>query len=82
MLCELSINLIDLPLTHPKLIDWEQQSILHTDEFPTKEVLLRFMGVDTPHKKWKPPSAYVYKLDPKGYFREEENYSHKNERKK
>ena len=65
-----SIHLIDLPLTHPKLIDWGQPSILHVGEFPTKEALLRFMGVETPHKQPKPPLAFVCTINPKGYFGE------------
>ena len=40
------------------------------------------MGVETLHKKPPPPSTYVYKLDPIGYFREEEISSHKIEMKK
>ena len=28
------------------------------------------MGAKAPHKKPKPPSAYVCKIDPKGYFGE------------
>ena len=55
MLHELSINLIDLPLTNPKLIDWGQPS----DEFPSETALLRFMGAETPRNKVKIPSFYV-----------------------
>ena len=72
---KLSIHLIDLHLTHSKLIHWDQPSVLHVDEFPTKEALLRFMGVKMPHKKLKPPSPYVCKIDPKGYFGENTNSS-------
>ena len=43
ILSELSIHLIELPLTHLELINWGQPSILHVDEFPTNEALLRFM---------------------------------------
>ena len=68
VLHELSIHLIDLPLTHLELIDWVQPSILHVDEFPTKEVLFRFMGVETQHKQPRTPSTYVCKIDLKGYF--------------
>ena len=82
MLCQLSLNLIDLPLTHPELIDWDQPSVVHVDEYSTEHMLLRFMGVETPHK-WLPlPSTYVYKLDLAGYFWEEEISSHKIEMKK
>ena len=28
------------------------------------------MGAETPHKKQKPPSTYVYNMNPKGYFGE------------
>ena len=70
ILHELSIHLIDLPLTHLELIDWGQPSIIHVDKFPTNEALLRFMGADTPHKKLKPPFAYVCNINPKGYFGE------------
>ena len=77
ILHELSIHLIDLPLTHPELIDWGQPSILHVDEFPTDEALLRFMGAETPHKKLKPHSAYVCNINPKGYFGEIANPSDK-----
>ena len=28
------------------------------------------MGAETPHKETKSDSAYIYKLDPKGYFGE------------
>lgn len=45
MLYELSINLIDLPLTHTKLIDWDKPSVLHIYEFPIEEALLRFLGL-------------------------------------
>ncbi len=79
MLCQLSLNLIDLPLAHPKLIDWDQPSVIHVDEFSTKHGLLKFMGVEMPHKRPPPPLAYVYKLDPAGYFEEEEISSHKKE---
>ena len=41
---QLSLNLIDLPLTHPELIDRDQPSIIHVDEFYTKHTLLKFMG--------------------------------------
>ena len=77
MLQELSIHLIDLPLTHLELIDWGQPSILHVDEFPTKEALLRFMGAEIPHKKPKPPSTYVCTINPKGYFGETTHCSFK-----
>ena len=82
MLCQLSLNLIDVPLTHPKLIDWDQPSVVHVDEFSTEHTLLKFMGAKTPHKQPPPPSAYVYKLDPAGYFGEEELSSRKNETQK
>ena len=52
-------------------------SILHVDEFPTDEALLRFMGAKTPHKKSKPPSTYMYNINPKGYFGEIANPSDK-----
>ena len=35
------------------------------------------MGAETPHKKKKPPSAYVYNINPKGYFGENANPSDK-----
>ena len=76
---QLTLNLIDLPLTHPELIDWDQPSVVHVDEFSTEHTLLKFMGVEMPHKWLPPPSTYVYKLDPTGYFKEEEISSHKNE---
>ena len=82
VLCQLSLNLIDLPLTHPELIDWDQPSVVHVDEFSTEHALLKFMGAETPHKQPPPPSAYVYKLDPVGYFGEEEISSRKIEMKK
>ena len=50
MLYQLSLNLIDLPLTHPKLIDWEQPSVVHVDKFSIEHTLLKFMGVETLHK--------------------------------
>ena len=31
---------------------------------------MRFIGAETPHKKTKPDSAYIYKLYPKAYFGE------------
>jgi hypothetical protein len=40
ILRELSIHLIDLPLTHPELIDWDQPSIIHVDEFTSEHTLL------------------------------------------
>ena len=70
ILHELSIHLINLPLTHLKLINLNQPSIVHVDEFPIEEALLRFIGFETPHKKHKPPSTYVCKIDIKGYFGE------------
>ena len=72
MLNELSLNLIDLPFSHPELIDWDQPSVVHVDKFSIEHMLLKFMGAETPHKKPPPPSAYVYKLDPTSYFGEEE----------
>ena len=50
VLCELSIHFIDLPLAHPELIDWDQPSVMHVDEFTSEEALLRFMRAKTPHK--------------------------------
>ena len=82
MLYQLSLNLIDLPLAHPKLIDWDQPSVVHVHEFSIEHALLKFMGVETPHKQLPPPSAYVYKLDPAGYFGEEEISNRKIEMKK
>ena len=76
------MNLIDLPLAHPELIDWDQPSVVHVDEFYTEHMLLKFMGAKMPHKKPPPPSAFVYKLDPVGYFREEEISRRKSEIKK
>ena len=35
------------------------------------------MGVETPHKKQKPPSTYVCNIKPKGYFGEDANPSDK-----
>lgn len=75
ILQELSIHLIDLPLAHPELINWDQPSVIHIDEFTLEEALLRFMGAKTPHKKTKPDSTYIYKLDPKGYFEENPQHS-------
>lgn len=72
MLYQLSLNLIDLPLTHPKLIDWDQPSVVHADEFSIENTLLRLKGIETPHKWPPPPSTYVYKTNPTGYFGEEE----------
>ena len=80
MLCQLTLNLIDLPLTHPKLIDWDQPSVIHVDEFSTEHALLKFMGAKMPHKRPPPPSSYVYKMDPTGYFGEEEISSRKSEK--
>ena len=82
MLCQLSLNLIDLPLAHPELIDWDQPSVVHVDKFSTEYTLLKFMGAETQHKQPPPPSAYIYTLDPTGYFGEEEIFSCKNEMKK
>ena len=45
VLYQLSPNLIDLPLIHPELIDWDQPSVIHVDELSTKHALLKFMGV-------------------------------------
>ena len=81
MLCQLSLNLIELLLAHPKLIDWDQPSVVHVDEFSTEHTLLKFMRAETPHKLLPPPFSYVYKLDPIGYFGEEEISSHKIEQK-
>ncbi len=50
VLYQLSLNLIDLPLAHPKLIDWDQPSVVYVDEFSTEHVLLKFMGEKMPHK--------------------------------
>ena len=69
--CQLSLNLIDLPLTHLELINWDQPSVVHADEFSIEHALLNFMGEKTPHKQPPQPSAYVYKLDPTGYFGKE-----------
>ena len=33
------------------------------------------MGAETPHKQQKPPSSYVYNINPKGYFGENTNPS-------
>ena len=70
ILHELSTHLIDLPHAHSELIDWGQPSILHVDEFPIEEVLLRFIGAKMPHKQPNPPSTYVCTINPKGYFGE------------
>lgn len=51
MLYKIFTNLIDLLLTHPKLIDWDQPSVVHVDKFSKEHALLRFMGFETPHKK-------------------------------
>lgn len=72
ILYQLSLNLIDLPLAHVELIYWDQPSMVHVDKFSTNHTLLKFMGEKTPHKWSPPPSKYVYKLDPIGYFGEEE----------
>lgn len=82
VLYELSINLIDLPLTHPELIYWDQPSVIHVNKFSMEHVLHRFIRAKIPHKKPPPQLAYVYKLDPKGYFGENEIYRHKNDHKK
>ena len=50
MLCQLSLNLIDLPLTYSELIDWDQPSVVHVDKFSIEHVLHRFRGRETPHK--------------------------------
>ncbi|MDF3681012.1 hypothetical protein P3S38_28970, partial [Enterobacter hormaechei] len=68
VLQDLSIHLINLPLAHPQLIDWDQPSVIHIDEFTSEEALLRFMGAETPHKQMKPDSAYIYKLDRSLFF--------------
>lgn len=44
LLRKLSINLIELPLVHPKLIYWDQLNIIYIDKFQGKVKLLRFMG--------------------------------------
>ena len=51
VLQQLSINLIDLPLTNPDLIDWDQPSIAHIDEFQSAQALLEFMGASDPASK-------------------------------
>lgn len=55
--------------------------MLHINKFPRETSLLRFMGAETPHKKVKLPSTYVYELDPKGYFGEEDFSNYKNDNK-
>jgi hypothetical protein len=79
VLQQLSILSIDLPLRHPELIDWDQPSIIHIDEFPSEDALLSFMGAIEQSRDQGQHSAYVYKLDPKAYFGEEENFSRKND---
>lgn len=56
--------------------------MIHVDEFTSEHVFLWFMGAEIPHKKAPHPLAYVYNLDPKGYFGEEELSSQKNRKEK
>ena len=79
VLQQLAINLIDLPLIHPQLIDWDQPSIAHIDEFQSTEALLAFMGASGPQPIQDSESSHIYKLDPEGYFGEEASFSCKKE---
>lgn len=75
VLRQLTINLIELPLTHPELIDWDQPSITHIDEFQSMEALLEFMGASGPQSIQDSESSHIYKLNPEGYFGEEASFS-------
>ena len=55
LLYELSINLIDLPLTYIKLINWDEPTVLHIDKFPSEVTLLRYTKAEILYKKVRLP---------------------------
>lgn len=59
------ILLIDLPLRHPEIIDWDQ-TIAHLDTFQDDATLLQFIGAAEAAPYHHLVHNKVYKLDPQG----------------